>query len=126
MARRWVHLRHSLVGHRPKRPEFASLGQVDAFGFALHLVIAWIRRTGLYPLAQGRTLVIRELVLGRHLQIVIFVTHRAQQQATFRVTGDNCRAGVTPRRPSPATVQQQTTLQFLGLGGMALVTMLVQ
>ena len=89
-------------------------------------MIAWIRRTGLYPLAQGRTLVIGELVLGRHLQIVIRVTHCAQQQATFYIARHNRRAGVAAALPSLTTVQQQTTLQFLGLGGMALVTMLVQ
>ena len=88
-------------------------------------MIAWIRRTGLYPLAQGRTLVIREFVLGGHLQIGIFVTYRAQQQASFYITRNNRRAGVATGLPSLTTVQQQTTLQFLGLGGVALVTMLV-
>ena len=89
-------------------------------------MIAWIRRTSLYPLAQDRTLVVSELVLGGHLQIAILVTHSTQQQATFHITRHNRRTGVAAGRQSLTAVQQQTTLLFLSLDGVALVTMLVQ
>ncbi len=88
-------------------------------GFGGGCAGAWVRSAHFYPLDQGFHLSGRELLLRRHLHVLVLVTDGLDEQAFVRVASDERRAGVATGEDGIAGVQGEAALH-LGGGGVAL------
>src|SRR6185369_16890908 len=55
----------------------------------------------------------RELLLRRHLQILVAVADRLHEQALLHVAGDHRRPGVAAMAPAVPGIEPQAALHFL-------------
>ena len=79
------------------------------------------------PLGEVGDLRVSEFfALGGHLELVVFVTDRGEEEATRRLAGDEGRAGVAAGKEGGGGVEEETALDAVGIVAVALVTMLDQ
>src|SRR4051812_44714971 len=100
------------------------LGLLVVLGLLIRLrLVARLRRgsrlapgqAALDPVDQGGDLLVAELlVLGRHLQVLILIAHRLDQQALVRLARDRGRAALAAREDRLARVEPQLGLLLVG------------
>ncbi len=112
---------------RLKRPEFASLCQVDAARLDGN-VGNGIREDSAVPdpRFQDRYLFRSQFLGRRHLQVLGLVAHGLDEEALVELARNDGRAAVAALEDSGPAIEQQAALVFLGLAGVALVTLLDQ
>ena len=83
--------------------------------------------TGRHPALEILADLLGELrAFGGHRRFGIGVVHGPDQQAGFRLSGNNGRTAVPARDETRARVEAETALKFLSRGAVALVAMLHQ
>ena len=87
---------------------------------------ARIRRPHLHPFFQIRDLRVRQLLLGRHLEILIIITHAFDQHALIRIVRHDDRSINAALTQTFACIQQQRALHLFAAGAMALVAVIGQ
>ena len=79
-----------------------------------------IGRSHLHPFLERRDLVVGELAVRRHLQVVALILDRLDDERLRRITSHEGRAGVAPLQHARLRVEQQAPL-LVGVGGVAVV-----
>ena len=90
------------------------------------LALARVGRAHLDPLLEIRDHRVGQLLLRRHLRVVIGVADRRHQQALSRLAGDERRAAVAALPDALARVEQQPALDLLRVRRVALVALVHQ
>ena len=121
-----LHRRRGDPGGRLKRPELPAQVDVDLALDDVRRLVARIGRAHLHPGLEVGDHRVGQLLLRRHLEVLILVVDRLDEQTFLRIARDDRRPQVAPLAHPCARVEEQVAAQLLGLGGMALVALLDQ
>ena len=117
--------------NRLEGPELAARGEVDGFGLGRGIVGrrggTRVGRAHRDPGREVGDLRGAELVLGRHLEFLVRITHGADEEAVVGLARHERGTGFAALEQRRAGVEAETRTEFLGRGGaVAFVAMLDQ
>ena len=103
-----------------------ALREVEGFFHRRRLRPGVLRphRAILHPRREVGDFLLRELGLGRHLQVLVLVANRLDEQALARLAGDERGARVAALEHGLTRVEQQAALHLLARRAVALETTL--